>query len=244
MSLTPPPTQEAVCRDIPMTEAPSMESAPTVTHQSDATADTIIQTQQHENQQQHYSALEYAPLATDSHPASTISREHPPREPTPRQPTPRQHDNTSPDRQPLHPSSYPTGPDSIPPTPHPGMSAPLAPRAHTDTPVNRTPLSSYPTAPATASQTPQLRRSQTPQQTASTAGWLIPSAASSASKITFDGTFQHFISPAVVSRPLLPEKHRNVDGGGRGKEYGGRRQGAPHLTMMLYRLPFPFRNHF
>ena len=213
MSLTPPPTQEAVFKDTPMTEAPSMEPASTVTHQSAATADETIQTQQHENQQQHYSALEHAPLATDSHPESTLSREHPPREPTPRQPTPRQYDNTSPDRKLLQPSSYPTGPDSLPQTPHPGMSAPLAPRARTDTPANRPPLSSYPTAPATASQTPQSRRSQTPQQTVSTAGWLIPSAASSASKITFEGTFQHFISPALVSRPLFPllEKYREVD---------------------------------
>ena len=213
MSLTPPPTQEAALKDTPMSEAPSMEPASTVTHQSDATADRIIQTQQHENQQQHYSALEHAPLATDSHPASTISREHPPSDPPPRQPTPRQYDSTSPDRQPLHPSSYSTGPDSLPQTPHSGMSAPLAPRARTDTPANRPPLSSYPTAPATASQTPQSRRSQTPQQTVSTAGWLIPSAASSASKITFEGTFQHFISLALVSRPVFPlsERHREVD---------------------------------
>ena len=206
MSLTPPPTQEAVFKDTPMTEAPSMESAATITHQSAATADKTIQTQQHENQQQHYSALEHAPLATDSHPASTIastiSREHPLREPTPRQPPPGQYDNTSPDRKPLHPSSYPIGPDPLSPTPHPGMSAPLAPRARTDTPANRPPLSSYPTAPATASQTP--RRSQTPQQTVSTPGWLIPSAATSASKITFEGRFQHFISLAPVSRPLFP----------------------------------------
>ena len=186
-----------------------MEPLSTVTPQSAATADTTTPTQPHENQQRHYSALEYAPLATESYPASTISRENPPREPTPRQ-----HDNTSPpDGKPLHPSTYPTDPDSFPQTPHPGMSAPLAPRARTDTPVNRPPLSSYPTAPATASQTPQLRRSQTPQQTVPAAGWLIPSAASSASKITFEGTFQSFISLALVSRPLFPllEKHRGVD---------------------------------
>ena len=189
MSLTPPSTQEAVSKDSPMTEAPSMESASTATPQSAATADRTIQTQQHENQQQYYSALEHAPLATDSHPASTISREHPPREPTPRQPTPSQHDNTSPDSKPLYPSTNPTGPDSLPPTSHPGMSAPLAPRARTDTPANRPPLSSYPTAPATASQTPQSRRSQTPQQTVSTPGWLIPPAASPSSKISFEGTF-------------------------------------------------------
>ena len=210
MSLTPPPTQEAVFKD-PMSEAPSMEPTSTVTHPGAATADQTVQTPQHENQQQHYSALEHGPLETDSYPASNISREHPPREPPPRQPTPRQYHNNSPDRNPLLPSNYPAGHDSLPPTPQPGMSAPLAPRARTDTPANRPPLSSYPTAPATASQTP--RRSQTPQQTVSTPGWLIPSAASSASKITFDGTFQHFISIALVSCPLFPlsEKYRDSD---------------------------------
>ena len=213
-----------------------MESAPTVTHQGFATTDSTIETQQHENQQQHYSALEYAPLATDSHPTSTIPREHPPREPTPRQ-----HDNTSPDRQPLHPSNYPTGPDSIPPTPHPGMSAPLAPRGRTDTPANRPPLSSYPTAPATASQTPQSRRSQTPRQTASTAGWLIPSAASSASKITFDGTFQHFISPAVISCSLLPQKHRKVDGDGREKRTSWKKTRSRASDNDATQITFPFR---
>ena len=213
MSLTPPPTQEAVFKDTPMTEAPSMESTSTVTHPSAAPADQPFQNPQYENQQQHYSAVEHAPLATDSHPASTIPRELPPREPTPRQPTPRQYDNTSPDTKPLLPSSYPASHDSLPPTPQPGMSAPLVPRARTDTSANRPPLSSYPTAPATASQTPQSRRSQTPQQTVSTPGWLIPSAASSAYKISFDGTFQRFFLLALVSRPLFPlsEKHRELD---------------------------------
>lgn len=190
-SLTPPSTQEAVAMDTPMKEASPVEPASTTAHQSAATAGRPSQIpQQEQQQQQHYSAPERAPLVSGAPPGSNFSREHPPREPTPRQFSARQFDNPSPDRKRPHPSSYPSALESFPQTPHLGMSAPVAPRARTDTPAERLPhFSSYPTAPASASQTPRSMRSQTPQQGVLGAGWLASPASNVSSRITFEGTF-------------------------------------------------------
>ena len=227
MSLTPPPTQESVIKDTSMTEAHSMEPASTTIHTSAATADGANQIQQQEDQQQHYSAPEQAPLMTARPLPSTFTREHPPWEPPPRQPTPRHYDNSNPpDRQPPHLPSYPTAPDLLPQTSqHPGMSdLGLVPRTRTSASVERVPppRSSYPNAPASASQTPQPTRSQTPQQAVSAAGWLKPSAATSASKITFEGTFSTFLfPPSVLSPPSSlgkSKRPRRKGREGRGKE--------------------------
>lgn len=201
-SLTPPSTQEAVAMDAPMKEASPVESASTTAHQSAPTAGRPSQIQPQEQQQQqhqqHYSAPERAPLVSGAPSGSIFSREHPPRAPTPRQSTARQFDNTSPDRKRPHPSSYPSALESLPQIPHLGMSAPLAPRARTDTPADRVPhFSSYPTAPASAAQTPRSMRSQTPQQGVSAAGWLASPPSHSSSRITFDGMFEIFL-------PLYP----------------------------------------
>lgn len=195
-SLTPPSTQETVAMDTPMKEASPVEPASTTAHQSATTAGRPSQIPQQENQQQqqqqqqHYSAPERAPLVSCAPPGSNISREHPPREPTPRLSGAKQFDDLSPDRKRPHPSSYPSALESFPQTPHLGMSAPVAPRARTDTPADRLPhFSSYPTAPASASQTPRSMRSQTPQQGVLAAGRLASPASNVSSRITFEGTF-------------------------------------------------------
>lgn len=184
--------------DTPMPEAPSTEFASTTQHQTAAAAPIVKQEQQHPGPEQ-------APPTTDMPLASTFPREHPPREPTSRQPTPRLYDNIPPDRKPLHLSSYPTAPNSVPQTPHPVMSAPSALRPRTGTlATDRVPrLSGYPTAPGSASQTPQPGHSQMPQQGMSAAGWLVPPAANSASKITFEGMPQAFLFPypSILSFP-------------------------------------------
>lgn len=201
-SLTPPSTQEAVAMDTPMKEASPAEPASTRAHQSASAAGRPTQTQQQEkqqqHQQQHYSAPERAPLVSGAPPGSIFSREHPPRAPTPRQSTAGQFDNPSQDRKRPHPSSYSSALESLPQTPHLGMSAPLAPRARNDTPADRLPhFQGYPTAPASAAQTPRSMRSQTPQQGVSAAGWLASPPSHSSSRITFDGTFERFL-------PLYP----------------------------------------
>ena len=194
-SLTPPPTQETPMMDAPMPEAPFREPSSTTHHPVDYPIAAAATEKKDPDQQEQYQAPEQAPPMTNVPSASTFPREHPPREPTHRQHTPRLYDNNPPDRIPPHLLSYPTAPDSLPPTPHLGMSAPSASRAHFATSSDRTPyLSSYPTAPGSASQTPQPRTSQAPPQAMSAAGWLVPPPTNPAPRITFEGTFTLLLS--------------------------------------------------
>ena len=196
-SLTPPPAKYTPMTDTPMLEAPTS----TTQLQTAVTADRIKQEQEQQQEQEQpqlqHPAPEHAPLMTDLPPTSTFPREHPPREPTSIQPTPRLYDNITPDRKPLHLSVYPTAPNSLSQTPHLVMPAPSALRAHAGTPTTDrvAQVSSYPTAPGSAAQTPQPSKSRTSQHGMSSAGWLVPPAANSASKITFEGMSSTSLSP-------------------------------------------------
>lgn len=177
-----------------MAEAPNTKPASTIHNQTAATAGSVDQAPQ----QQHHAAPEQAPPMTDLPPASTFPREHPPREPMSMQPKIGQYNDSPPDRKPPHFPNYPTATDSFPHTPYTGMSAPSVPRPHTGTSADRIPhLTSYPTAPGSASQASQTPPSS--QQGVSAAGWLVPPPANLTSKITFEGTFDNFSAIIPVS---------------------------------------------